>query len=212
MILKYSTIRDKLPSYLSCFSIWASNRDAHYHVLANGQAPLLKDCNQSKDSNPTPVSAQGVACTSVHPHPLPSSFFREWEICIPGAPDNRKYIIMGCLFLTPSAMGSDGVVLVIGDSVPLHWWRRLKYLMWIPWRVVICAPWGHRTYSWRKVSSSQLSFKRLSSVFSVSGADVVWNIDMSSIFRATYSHFDVEFVGWFMHSHIPLLLDFEMMF
>lgn len=46
----------------------------------------------------------------------------------------------------------------------------------------------------------------------VSGADAVLNIDMSSIFRATCSHFDVEFVGWFIHSQIPLLLDFEMMF
>lgn len=49
----------------------------------------------------------------------------------------------------------------------------------------------------------------------VSGADAVLNIDISSIFRATYSHFDVEFVGWFIHFHtpqIPLLLDFEIMF
>lgn len=128
--------------------------------LANGQAPPLKDCNQSKDCNPTSVSAQGVAC-KVHPHPLPSSFWGEWEICIPGALSNRKYKIMVCLSLNSSAMGSDGVVLVIVDFLPLHWWRRLKFLVWIPRGVVICAPWGHRTHSWRKVSSSQLSFKRL---------------------------------------------------
>lgn len=46
----------------------------------------------------------------------------------------------------------------------------------------------------------------------VSKAVAALNIDMPSIFRAACSRFDVEFVGWFMRSQIPLLLDFEKVF